>query len=335
MPYFCIAIHAALGGIPTDQNLATLGFADDLSLLGKAADMAAALPGLKADLGAVGLRLQESKSSYVCRERAEMDALAYIGDLGEGIPLGEYTPPGTFTPLAGHVKCGVPIGEPAFVRAKLAEKYAEIAAEIRLVHDTLRGDPQLQFAMLRGSSVFRLDYLMQLCHPDDTADIAADCDVLIRELLEDTAASKLDEASAERVALSVRNGGFGLRSRTALRGPAAIGALAKTVRRLLPTDVDGGILNGSLTAIADAVGRVSFDDGNYDLSTFLASGSRHAAFLASWWRDAQSYASGTVGQAPSSARSQRTSSRLAWDSQTLNMPLPRVVLIDSLSPGSR
>jgi hypothetical protein len=59
MPYFCIAIHAALGGIPTDQNLATLGFADDLSLLGKAADMAAALPGLKADLGAVGLRLQE------------------------------------------------------------------------------------------------------------------------------------------------------------------------------------------------------------------------------------------------------------------------------------
>ena len=342
MPYFCIAIHAALGGIPTDQNLATLGFADDLSLLGKAADMAAALPGLKADLGAVGLRLQESKSSYACREQAEMDALAYIGDLGAGIPLGEYTPPGEFTPLAGHVKCGIPIGEPAFVRVKLAEKYAEIAAEIRLVHDTLRGDPQLQFAMLRGSSVFRLDYLLQHCHPDDTEGIAADFDALIRELLEDALASKLDTTSAHRVSFSVRNGGFGLRSREALRAPAAIGALAKTVRRLLPTDGDGGILNGNLTAIVDAVGRGSFEDGNYDLGPFLASGSRHAAFLAAWWPEAQSYASGTIGQAP-------TSGALAKDVEQAGMGLSnpqhaltsqldsaaRAVLIDSLPYGSR
>jgi hypothetical protein len=153
--------------------------------------------------------------------------------------------------------------------------------------------------MLRCSSIFRLDFILQHCHPDDVARIAADFDALIRELLEDVLGSKLDEVrgGAERVALSVRNGGFGLRSREALRGPAAIGVLTKTVRRLLPTDVDGGILNGKLTAIVGAVGRGSFDDGNYDLSTFLASGSRHAAFLASWWPDVQSYVSGTVGRA--------------------------------------
>ena len=96
--------------------------------------------------------------------------------------------------LAGIIKCGIPIGEPAFVHAKLAEKYAEIEAEIRLAHNTLRGDPQLQFAILRGSSVYRLDYFLQHCHPDDTADIAAAFDALIRELLEDTLASKLDVA---------------------------------------------------------------------------------------------------------------------------------------------
>ena len=98
----------------------------------------------------------------------------------------------------------------------------------------------------------------------------------------------------------VRNGGVGLCLREALHGPAAIGALAKTVRRPLPNDVDGGILNGNLTAIVDAVGRGSFDDGHYDLSRFLASRSRnaaylasrsrHAAYLASWRPDAQSYA---------------------------------------------
>jgi hypothetical protein len=50
--------------------------------------------------------------------------------------------------------------------------------------------------------------------------------------------SKLDatKGGAERAALAVRNGGFRLRSREALRGPAAVGALLKTVRQLLPTD---------------------------------------------------------------------------------------------------
>ena len=71
----------------------------------------------------------------------------------------------------------------------------------------------------------------------------------------------------------------------------------KTVRRLLPTDADGGI---DLTAIADAVGRGAFADGDYDLSAVLASGSRYAAYLASWWPDAQSYASGMIGQELSS-----------------------------------
>ena len=112
--------------------------------------------------------------------------------------------------------------------------------------------------------------------------------------------SKLDATGAERAALSVRNGGFGLRSREALRGPAAMGALVKTVRRLLPTDVDGGILNGNLTAIANAVGHGSFDGDNYDLGPFLASGSRHARFLTAWWAEAQGQASGTIGQAPKS-----------------------------------
>jgi hypothetical protein len=342
MPYFCIAIHDALGRIPTDENLAALCFADDLSLLGKAADMAAALPDLKADLLTVGLRLQENKSSYSCAEQAEADAFMLIGYLGAGIPRGEYTPPGASIPLAGHIKCGIPIGEPAFVRAKLAEKYAEIEAGIRQVHYKLRGDPQLQFVMLRGSSVYRLDYILQHCHPDDTADIAAAFDALIRELLEDTLGSKLDAASGERVALSVRNGGFGLRSREALRGPAAIGALAKTVRRLLPTDADSGILNGSLTAIVDAVGPGSFDDGKYDLGTFIASGSRHGSCLASWWAEAQGYASGTIGQAPSSGA-------LAKDVEQAGMGLSnpqhaltsqlesvaRAAFIDSLPSGSR
>jgi len=342
MPYFCMAIHAALGRVQTDENLATLCFADDISLLGKAADMAAALPGLKADLLAVGLRLQEHKSSYACPPHAEVDALAHIGDHGAGIPHGEYAPPGETTQLFGHIKCGIPIGEPAFVLCKLSEKYAEIAAEIRLVHAALRGEPQLQFIMLRGSSVFRLDYLAQHCHPDDMAGIAANFDALIRELLEDALGVKLDAVAAERAALSVRNGGFGLRSRETLLGPAAMGALVKTVRRLLPTDMDGGILNGNLTAIVDAVGRGSFDDGKYDLGTFIASGSRHGSYLASWWADAQGYASGTIGQAPSNGA-------LAKDVEQAGMGLSnpqhaltsqlesvaRAAFIDALPFGSR
>ena len=57
------------------------------------------------------------------------------------------------------------MGEQAFVQAKLAETYAELEADFPLVHATLRGDQQLQFAMLRGSSIFRLPRLH--CHPDE------------------------------------------------------------------------------------------------------------------------------------------------------------------------
>ena len=118
--------------------------------------------------------------------------------------------------------------------------------------------------------------------------------------------------------------------------PAAIGALAQTIQRAAPDDGDGGIPN---EPHGDSRrGRGSFDDGNYDLSPFLASGSRHAAFLASWWRDAQSYASGTVGQAPSSGA-------FAKDVEQAGFSCPqhalttasaaRAALIDSLPPGSR
>jgi hypothetical protein len=80
-----------------------------------------------------------------------------------------------------------------------------------------------------------------------------------------------------------------------------VGALLKTVRRLLPSDDDSGILGkGQITALADAVGQGSFKDGNYDLAPFMASGSRHAGYLATWWAEAQGFASGTIGQAPSS-----------------------------------
>jgi hypothetical protein len=66
-----------------------------------------------------------------------------------------------------------------------------------------------------------------------------------------------------------------------------VGALLKTVRRLLPSDEDSGILGkGQSTALADAVGQGSFKDGNYDLAPFMASGSRHAGYLATWWAEA-------------------------------------------------
>ena len=58
---------------------------------------------------------------------------------------------------------------------------------------------------------------------------------------------------------------------TALFGPGRWRVLAKTVRRLLPADTDGGILNGNLTVITAAVGRDSFNDGNYNPGPFLAS----------------------------------------------------------------
>ena len=78
---------------------------------------------------------------------------------------------------------------------------------------------------------------MQRCQLDDTAGIAvlAFDALIIRELLEDALAStKLDgAASAKRSALAVSSDGFGFRSREALRGPASIGSLAKTVRRSL------------------------------------------------------------------------------------------------------
>ena len=67
---------------------------------------------------------------------------------------------------AKAAQCSIPIGEPAVGRDRAPG--AQHAPR-----RPAAGDPQLQYAMLRGSSVYRLDYLLQHCHPDDTADIAA------------------------------------------------------------------------------------------------------------------------------------------------------------------
>jgi hypothetical protein len=54
----------------------------------------------------LGIRLQESKSTYTCQPLAEMDALVHIGDHGAGIQRGEYLPPGAVMPLVHHFWSG-------------------------------------------------------------------------------------------------------------------------------------------------------------------------------------------------------------------------------------
>jgi hypothetical protein len=75
---------------------------------------------------------------------------------------------------------------------------------------------------------------------------------------------------------------------------------------------------------------LNFDDGNYDLGPFIASGSCYGSYLASWWADAQGYASGTIGQAQSNGA-------LAKDIEQAGMGLsnPQHALTSQLESAAR
>ncbi|MGA1354560.1 MAG: hypothetical protein ACO32I_07295, partial [Candidatus Limnocylindrus sp.] len=308
MPFFCFALAKKLEGLHLGPSVHIVAIADDMTVVGKPSETAAALQPIGAALSAdLGLALQRNKSAWLAHPSADaaMRALALDVPRGEAPDLAPEAPPHA-QPLAGVVYAGIPIGNTEYVRQQLDLKYAEIEAEI-LEIDTKLGAayPQQRWLMLTNSSQFRLDYLLQHCKPEDTAAIAVKFDALLKRLVEAILGSSLASVphGLERMHLPQRHSGLGLRSRYDLRDSAFTGAVAKALPALTDRTVDpvAGIVHEGIlhtARIGNMMGQGSFDGTNYDFSTFLAANTRLGNAMQSSWQTMQQQAAPAGNAAP-------------------------------------
>jgi hypothetical protein len=187
------------------------------------------------------------------------------------------------------------VGEQAFVSQHLRTKYLEVEREILQVHDKLgAGHPQQRWLMLLKSSQFRIDYLLQHCKPDDTAELATLFDALMLRLADDVLGSSISAVPGglARLHLPQRSNGLGIPSRLAMRDPAFTGAALKAIPALadrIPDTASGLVLRGivSTDVVQELIGEGSFDDGNRDFSHFAASNSSFGKALSDSWKRMQ------------------------------------------------
>ena len=306
MSFFSIALHTVLATTQLPPSVRIVAIADDISVLGKPAEALSVLQPLddrlRAELNLVAQPRKSTWASHPCADAA-------VRALAPSIPRGEApvrAPPSAQPAqrtLAGVNYAGIPVGEHEYVQQVLDEKFEQVEREILEVHDKLGADnPQAQWLMILKSSQFRLDYLVQHCPPAATASIAARFDALMARLTGDVLGADIATAAPHgdaRLRLPMRRGGLGVRSRSALRDPAYIGAAAKAIPALVDRRVDAstsrmelGILNTA--RINELVGRGSFDCGGRDFSTLVTSGCALGVSLSSGWADMrQQVASGS------------------------------------------
>lgn len=277
---FSLALQRSLqrtrGAAP---RVAVAAFADDVNLVGRAAQLRVAFATLQGPRGAgeVGLRVQQRKCAITGGPPAA------IAQLASELRI-QHRPDGVTV-------CGSPVGTDSFVSSVLSERADSVTSQV----DKLMRLPlpkQSQFALLRGSLSLRMQFLQRTL---PWTHLAAPTRRVEQSILEAVASIfRLPSAAgptgacvpsgreAQQLSLPLRHGGFGLNFSSALQADAALvsgasmaqSALTGSMAALLPFE---GRARAPLVAVwqrvfdaaAEACG---WEQSARDLSVALAEG---------------------------------------------------------------
>ena len=189
----------------------------------------------------------------------------------------------------GIIVSGIPVGDEAYVQAKLGAKADEAVSKIETVTTKLR-DVHLQSlftALYYGLSPL-FDFWLQHCYPEDTSEHAQQIDVALLITLRACIPGIRPGSSVtmQRVRLPARRFGLGIRSRFDLIPAAFVNSVCHTVPRMLPWQGRNGCVHaGFLPQLENMLGAGSFDWSNEDtrFQHLLQSDSRLGSALESAW----------------------------------------------------
>ena len=171
----------------------------------------------------------------------------------------------------------VPLGEPRFVEAVLAEKAKQVDDVATLYVETL-GDEYAQelWSMIYYSLQHKITYWLRNMTPDETAQLAEAVDSSVLRAVQAATAAEIqgDNVAQTRLQLPARSKGGGIKKAYALRRPAFAGALLDIlpacIDRVDPKCDDGSIIRGAYHAqLKDAIGVGAYDPLGHRQEQFL------------------------------------------------------------------
>ena len=209
----------ALALQPTLERLAALrgaggldlvaAYLDDVVVAGDHLAVLEALRILHAAAPGIGLHLKLEKCELI--PTAGQSSTANLSSF----------PPNIKRKLSGNFDLlGAPIGDGEFCSSYLREKRLAPSLE-KLAELKELGDAHAAYKILSTCmSSCKMMYAMRTTRPEWAGPVLQDFDAVIRETLESTLGSAIDEASWQQAQLSAASGGLGLRSST-VHAPAA------------------------------------------------------------------------------------------------------------------
>ena len=278
-----------------DEALATAceGFAradfDDTYLCGEPAAVAQALADFETAIALVGATLQRPKSAALRGAECELP-----GDFP--VPLGVHKRAADRAVVGYGIKvAGIPVGDDAYVKAKLEEKADKLDAKFARVTGRLEKGHQFQlFHMLRSCLRPTGDYFARLLFPDDAEPLMKRIDELVVRTKQAcfgqdvSADGPLGPVGADlhqqQSEFPKRMNGIGLRSLfKKSQSVDFVAALLDALPKFL--DSTDGSKRGLANWLAPVLGADSFEKCNYNrrLAPFLANGGRTAAHFRECW----------------------------------------------------
>ena len=222
----------------------------------------------------------------------DWEALKWIPGYPTGLKEGSLTCPDGGV-CKGIKVFNVPLGEPKFVEAVLAEKAMQVDELSAMYVESLADEyPQELWSMIYYSLQHKITYWLRNMTPDETAQLAEAVDAsVLRAVQAATAAEFLgDNVAQTRLQLPARCKGGGVKKAWDLRRPAFVGALLdilpKCIDRVDPNADEGTVIRGAYhTQLKDAIGEGAYDPLGHRQEQFLASdhlGPYPEAFKRAW-----------------------------------------------------
>ena len=258
---FCAAIHPEV--VAMDTRLNSVGGAarfdmDDGYAIGPAEAVFGAILAFAGAVGNLGLELQLQQ----CTCFSPAGGLDAHPDRPGQVLVGSM--PGQDGMAGFGIDCcGVPIGDPVYIEAFLAEKANDVMSNIRNISLQLRARHlHSMHALTYYCLQHKFQYWTQHCFPRDVATAAARIDGAVRALVAATVGEEVntDELASRRLQLPARMFGGGIRSMVDVAPAAFLGGLCRSVPSFIQRAGEaGGGTAGFMPNLTEMLGRGAFD----------------------------------------------------------------------------
>ncbi len=162
-----------------------------------------------------------------------------------------------------------------YVKVRLREKAKQVQQTTEAyVHSLGDEFPQELWTMLQFSLQHRVTYLLRSCTPKETKEMAAKVDCYTMEAVQVATSVSFEtkEMARERLGLSARMKGGGMKNQMDMRYPAFVGALMDLLPRLIDRKADNGEITSGVYAaqMTDIIGEGAYDAGGHRNTQFLS-----------------------------------------------------------------